>query len=608
MTAALGPFRFVTDHQRVVSGLLLVLAAVYLVPFVARGWVPLDEGMIGQAAERVLEGELPHVDYEEPYPGALSYWYAAVFSLTGIDLVHLRWTVFGGALAALALVFVILRDFLDPLPAAIATWVALAWSFPNYFSNLPSWWLLLFALACLWGIIRYIDTGRLTFAVIAGLAAGVAFTIKQTGAFLFPPLVMSLMLCGGEARAASGQRQTVEAWLRVATGLAGLALAIVVTRSGLGAGELVYLVAPIGASAITFAFWHRWADTPGRLNWQAPCAALAAASLPVILLLIPHIARGDVWAFVNGVFVLPQKRLQFTTLPMRPPTQLVAAVAALLWVFWAPTSLKPAEVRILNLARWVIGFTLPFVALRVHSIYTFIWEAVRGLAAILPFVVLWLLISKQIEHDRWRRIAFAAAATIAFTSLGQFPFAAPIYFLYVAPLALIAGVAAIKGMAMARRLSDGPAVVVVLLFAFLSMHRGYVWNVGWFHEVHDLSTPLELERAHLNVIDYEAAVYKRVIPLVEQHLGERGLMAGPDTPEIYFLTGQFSPSGKFFEFFSTGDGTVNLYELSAWTAADVIVMFHDKRFSPPLPETLVAKLRLEFPAGESVPPFEVRWR
>src|SRR5690348_10746669 len=101
MSTDLGASRLETP-KRVVAGLLLVLGAVYLLPFVTKGWVPLDEGMIGQAAERVLIGQLPHVDYEEPYTGALSYFYAAVFKLTTIDLANLRWTVFLAALVALA--------------------------------------------------------------------------------------------------------------------------------------------------------------------------------------------------------------------------------------------------------------------------------------------------------------------------------------------------------------------------------------------------------------------------------------------------------------------------------------------------------------------------
>ena len=51
--------------------------------------------------------------------------------------------------------------------AATATVVALVWSVPNYFSSLPSWWLLLCAVVCLWGFIRHLETDRLLFVGIA---------------------------------------------------------------------------------------------------------------------------------------------------------------------------------------------------------------------------------------------------------------------------------------------------------------------------------------------------------------------------------------------------------------------------------------------------------
>ena len=62
-----------------------------------RGWIPHDEGMLGQSAERVLTGEVPHVDYEEPYTGGLSLMHALVFRLAGIDLIFPRWLLFAGA-------------------------------------------------------------------------------------------------------------------------------------------------------------------------------------------------------------------------------------------------------------------------------------------------------------------------------------------------------------------------------------------------------------------------------------------------------------------------------------------------------------------------------
>jgi hypothetical protein len=54
------------------------------------GWVPHDEGTLGQSAERVLHGETPHRDFDDPYAGGLAYIDAAIFKFFGINLFSLR--------------------------------------------------------------------------------------------------------------------------------------------------------------------------------------------------------------------------------------------------------------------------------------------------------------------------------------------------------------------------------------------------------------------------------------------------------------------------------------------------------------------------------------
>ena len=601
-------WRVASEHQRVVAGTLLLAACLYLVPFVDRGWVPLDEGMTGQAAERVLRGQLPHSDYEEPYPGALSYIYAAVFRVAGIDTLHLRWAVFGAATCGVAVLYGICRRFQPPIMAAVTTIVSVVWTYPNYFSTLPSWWVLLCALACLWGIFRYVETGRTVFVVVAGLSAGVAFTFKQTGLYLLPPLVMSLMLCSRTGDIVPALRLNLEHGARAIIIILAVAFVLVVTWSGLGSGELLYLIVPIMASCAAFVLSNRWNGSQRAINWHAPLLAIACAAVPSLLLLVPQIAAGKVGSFLYGVFVLPQQRLQFTTLSMRPASQIVAAVAALMWLTWSPPALGPAQIRLINGLRWLAGIALVLLALRSPLAYAFIWAGICGTAALVPAIAAWLLIRRGVTDARMTVLLFASSGMAAWMSLSQFPFAAPIYFCYVAPLALVAGILVFRQAVPVRRLSDGPTIAVAALFALLSMNRGYVWNVGAFHEVQHLDTPLTLSRAHLHVAEDEAAVFNKLVPLVLQHAGSRGLVAGPDTPDVYFLTGQFSPSGRLFDFFSGQTGVTEDQRLAEWTRADVIVLFHGERFAPPLPESLVGRLRREFTQGESLPPFEVRWR
>ena len=75
-------------------GVCLWLASMlYVAQFVDRGWIPHDEGLLGQTAERVLAGELSHRDFDDVYTGGLSYLHALAFKVFGLRLISLRWTL-----------------------------------------------------------------------------------------------------------------------------------------------------------------------------------------------------------------------------------------------------------------------------------------------------------------------------------------------------------------------------------------------------------------------------------------------------------------------------------------------------------------------------------
>ncbi len=205
-------------QHELVGRLLVAVSLVYLWTFVPRGWVPHDEGMLGQSAERVMRGHMPHVDYEEPYTGGLSLLHAAAFRLLGVDLLHLRWVLFAGAALGQFLIYAILRKFLGSIAAAFASVLALTWSFPNYFASLPSWWVLLCAVACVWAFIQYTETESLRYAALAGVAAGLAIAFKQTGLYVLVALVMAFLY---------GRAHRV---LRVVIAIAGVGLATAILQ------------------------------------------------------------------------------------------------------------------------------------------------------------------------------------------------------------------------------------------------------------------------------------------------------------------------------------------------------------------------------------------
>jgi hypothetical protein len=346
-------------------------------------------------------------------------------------------------------------------------------------------------------------------------------------------------------------------------------------------------------------------SSDSRGNWAAPISAVVSALLPFTLFLIPYL--GELDAFVDGAIRDPQKRLVFASSPLPPAVLIIPGAMAAAWLLWSPRTLSRLELRLVGIFRWAVTLSLLWFSLRHPLPYTFIWACARGIGALLPVIGLWILIRGGHPGTKGQDLALISSM-LAWGSLNQFPYSSSAYFCYVAPLAVIAAVASADRLHWPWRLSAAPAVVLALLFGVLSLNRGYVYNIGAFHVVQELDVPLDLPRAHLTVSAEDAHNYRRVMQLIDQHSGARGLVAGPDTPELYFLTGQFSRSNALYDFFSGPSSSPEYAREFGWFDADVIVVKHSRSFSGPLPSTLLAALRKQYTQSESVGPFEVRWR
>ena len=90
------------------TGVIVLLVAGSVLAWASlRGWYPHDEGLLGQSAERVLRGEVPHRDFDDPYTGGLALLHAAAFAIFGIKLTVLRYLVAITAVAWIVGVFAV---------------------------------------------------------------------------------------------------------------------------------------------------------------------------------------------------------------------------------------------------------------------------------------------------------------------------------------------------------------------------------------------------------------------------------------------------------------------------------------------------------------------
>ena len=106
------------------------------------------------------------------------------------------------------------------------------------------------------------------------------------------------------------------------------------------------------------------------------------------------------------------------------------------------------------------------------------------------------------------------------------------------------------------------------------------------------------------------AVYLETMALLRAHARGDYVYAGPDTPEIYALTGLRNPTRSLFDYLDpTGSARgERLLRTLRSRGVTAIVINARPGFSDPLRPRTVAVLRTRYPFHQRIGAFDVRWR
>lgn len=304
--------------------LVMVLSAIYLGMNLKRGWIPWDEGILGQSAERVLNGEIPHKDFNDAYTGGLSYLDAFIFRLFGINLLYLRNFLFACFLLWVPAVYSLARDFLRPWTAGAVTLLAVAWSVPNYPAAMPSWFLLFLTTFGTLALSKYATQPKTHWLILAGLCGGLSFLFKTVGLYFIAGGLLFLVFREQDlARTETDTSQTH----RAPTFVGFLILCLVAFLSCLiklvmvpaDTPEFLHYVLPSLAIASLLAVREFTPSTlPSRQRFSTlfgmAIPFLGAAALPILLCFSFYWWHGALAPFVKEVFVLALRRIQYAHL------------------------------------------------------------------------------------------------------------------------------------------------------------------------------------------------------------------------------------------------------------------------------------------------------
>jgi hypothetical protein len=595
--------------------LLALAGGAYLAASLRNGWFPWDEGSIAVTAERVLLGQLPHRDFLDLYTGVLTFINAGAFRLLGIDLVSPRIVLLFAFVAWLVVFFKLGLRFVPPWLSALVTALAIVWSVPNYPAAVPSWYNLFFATGGLLAIIVYSETRRLRWALLAGVCGGLSISVKVVGVFFLLGVALFTIFDeqtspDGPARSSANRSYSLAVALFSAVVI--ILLTYLVARDG-SVVQVVRFVLPMSSLVLVVMVeeWRRIRSESGSRSRHRSLARPAGGILvgvlvPLSLLVLPYLLSGATLDLLRGTFVLPASRLEFASAPAPPILSMVFpfAVAGLLS---SGTRLAPSLRWFHYLVLTVIGATVIVASSWTWQAFMFVYLSAYNLT---PIVILsgcvWVAFTSA--PMRARRNTYALLSVTAGVAMVEFPYAGSIYFFYTAPLVILA-LAALTWHIGAGHLSKA---AIGIPWAFYFVFGVAIMNPqppgsggpnmsggGW--------EELALPRARLRVIQPDSTVYGDLVRFIRMRGDLRLGYAGPDSPEVYFLTESYAATPVLFDFLSEGDGSP-LDDPGYLDGYELVVINHRPDFSRPIRPTTLARVAREFPLSETIGRFEVRWR
>jgi Dolichyl-phosphate-mannose-protein mannosyltransferase len=593
-------------------------SAIYLGRNLNSRWVPADEGTLGQSAERVLHGEMPHRDFDDPYTGGLAYIDAFIFKLFGINLFWLRLFLFACFLIWVLALCALAREFLSPWPAAGATLIAVVWSVPNYTAAIPSWFNLFLATFGTLSLAKCIRKPSIYWLVLAGLCGGCSFLIKSVALYYVAGALLFFFYCEQSLsrieNAPPRRTPLYLAFLSLCLSVFVLSLIKLVFTVG-EFSEYLHFVFPGVIIALLLVYRERTSPTVSDLSrfralFRMAVPFLLAAVVPVALFCIFYWRHDALAALMNGLFVTPFRRLLTTRMaPNGLLFEYPAVLGALFIMETAKLRGRPRQVLSIFLALLV-----PIVLFYSRSndlAFIIGISSALGAIPVLVLAALLVLSTEQSVHNSSlgadHLLALFLTMTVLF-SLIQFPFASPGYFWYVSPLVVLLAAALLS------RFSQPPRIVLYALVAFYVLFPVYVLHpqfMGGHRQPAPSNTPLSFPRAGgLRVMSRSVAEYEELIPFVKNLADGGSVLAGPDCPEVYFLAGIKNPTPILYD--SLEDprdyekNMRSLFDRPNFLKAAVI---HDIGIALPYQAELLRSLaRSRFPNSRKIGSFTVYWR
>jgi hypothetical protein len=246
--------------------------------------------------------------------------------------------------------------------------------------------------------------------------------------------------------------------------------------------------------------------------------------------------------------------------------------------------------------------------------YQGVWAMTRSMPLLAAVTGIWLIATRpaakgqaDITPQTQARVCLLVTMA-AVVALVQVPYATPIYFCYAAPLTMLALFAIVFAQPRSPVRVHFVVATFFVAFAMVFVNRTYGWNLGVKFLPYAPQSRLDLPRGGLLVPDDDRRTYEELARVIRQHVTGGIIIAGPDCPEVYFLSGFPNPTRAMFDFLTpVPQDEAWMTGLLARAPIRVAVINTVPLFSPRFSPDVLRLLEKKFPSSQQIGRFLVRF-
>jgi hypothetical protein len=493
--------------------------------------VPHDEGLLGQSALRVMHGELPHRDFDDPYTGLLNLIHIAAFKIWGVQASSLRYFHLGVFSIVLSLFTWYVRPLLSLRGTILAIWSFTAWSILIYPASMPSWYV---SYLVFFAELLILKSNRKDFFLIciAGVLFGLATLIKINSIFFFAAGTWGLYYLASSQKENSRPMLFFEKVIMCIFFLGSNGLILYVLKNSLDLTHLGYYFLP-NLVLTSFLVRKFFSENISSFVFQL-CMFGGAYLLTICCYSLYFYSHDGLMELLHGVFVSPMARVENAS--FSPPhwiLQFIVLSCLLFFAYLAKKTGPSSPVTILCISITSIGFflvpdesslALALISLTPHAIILSLFTF--GISRS-PTTLVWLLCA-------------------SFGSLIQFPFYSSAYVGFISVFTILSVLHRIHESSAPGSTRRFQELALIVLFVGGITHSGISLNSNPFltkHLDYEITPQLSQKPPY--------CIFDKLIEVIKANSKEGDtILAFPDCPEVYFFSERRNSSRNIYDLFS----------------------------------------------------------